>query len=153
MFIDVASGQFTSKRANAGVSEEVLWEAAQHVEQRVCWTGSQGTQVQTPAWLFMNMNLANQGPGLSILICKMEMITHVMPVSRRVCVWMEEFMNSTILGWVAALSLAVCIHVEYFENCIHPHLPSLQRLWGRTERCVWGRRVFPTCSFSGPLMG
>lgn len=42
MFIDVASGQFTRERANTGVSEEVLLEAAQHVEQRHAEMGARG---------------------------------------------------------------------------------------------------------------
>lgn len=74
----------------------------------------------------MNVNLASQGPGLSILICKMEKITHVTPVSPWGRVWMEEFMNSAILCRVAALSLAVHIHAGYSENCICPRLSSFQ---------------------------
>ena len=74
----------------------------------------------------------------------MEKITRVTPVSRWVCIWMEEFMNSMILCWVAALSLAPHVHAECFENCIRPHLSSLQHPWGRTERGgEWGYSYLP----------
>ena len=62
-------------------------------------------------------------------------------------------MNSTILCRVAALSLALHVHAERFENYIRLHPSSSQLRRGRNRRRVWGRRAFPTCLFLGPLMG